>query len=105
MSAIKYSDDFPFKCEDEEPEPVYKHFSWFRNPSKDRQERLLGDMRDFGHGLEELLQIIEHDASQGGSAPLFSQLTQGRLLRLAIACTRMIGDRAESDIDRLNNLK
>jgi hypothetical protein len=97
-----------------EPQPIHEPFSWLNKGVANRHEaQFVALTMDVCNGVETCLQLLHSDmlarnrnqwADPGQEdAPLLDKATGERLLLLATAASRMLAERAEAQIDTLND--
>lgn len=91
-------------------QPIHRPFSWVPSAGADDHDAHFAALTvDVAHGLETCLQLVQstdmaiHAGTWGDDErPLLSTVDKERLLLLATAAARLLGDRASDRVDRLN---
>ena len=96
--------------------PHHKAFSWLWNSEPDHRAEFVALTYDVARGVETVFDIVmntqlhqvlyEDDRTDPDGRPLFSKGDTERLVRLALASARMLGDEADiviNDINRRNS--
>lgn len=90
---------------DTDTTPLFTPFTWLYNRESNHTEAFVSDVMDISNGLTVILQVLEQDglAMCNDEAPFFDIVARANLRRLAIVNARLLGERAESEITRIND--
>lgn len=84
-------------------EPTHKPFSWLVGSAKDDQNAQFAALTmDICHGVETCLELVHVSNLERDHGPTLNPNDTERLLRMAMASMRLLGESAESTIEHMN---
>ncbi len=104
-SSASTADRIDQGSDEEKQEPLHKPFSWLADGVKnDRRAQFAAMTLDICQGVETCLELV-HTSSleRHQESPMMGAGDTDRLLRMAMASIRLLGESAEADIEFLND--
>jgi len=85
------------------PKATHKPFSWLADDLKhDQRAQFAATTMDICQGVETCLELVHTSSLERDSGPTLNPNDTDRLLRMAMASIRLLGESAEADIEFLN---
>ncbi|MCM1513352.1 MAG: hypothetical protein NC112_09655 [Oxalobacter formigenes] len=98
------SEPLSVSCANAKLSPSFEPFSWLPEGDTKSTDVLIAWCSDVAFGIETILQIVEENRLRNNNDEpgYFDDYYLGRLIRFATVSARLLGEAADSEIDRIN---